>query len=337
MKKRGTRLIIFIVLLIVSAYISGCSQSSGTGSGSESGDENDYTLPNGDITDIVPVAAGGGTDLTHRALAEVAQEHLDKNINVVNVTGAGGSVGFSQVATKKGDGLTIHSYTSEIFTLPVFQETSFSPDNFKPFILMSEDPAAIVVPKDSKYETLEDFVDAAEADPGNISIGNSGFGNIWHLSAAAFSKEAGIELKHVPFDGAAPTLQAALGGHIDAFVASPPEVAGQVEAGELRILAVMSDERSEKFSDVPTLKEKGIDLSIGTWRGLGVPSETPTEAMKILHDAFAKAIESDEFKSFMEERGMNIRYMNTEEFTNFVEEQRPTFEALAKEVAATKE
>ncbi|MBD1381995.1 tripartite tricarboxylate transporter substrate binding protein [Bacillus sp. IB182487] len=297
----------------------------------------DYSLPNGDITDIVPVAAGGGTDLTHRAIAEAAQEYLDKNINVVNVTGAGGSVGFSQTATKKANGLTIHSYTSEIFTLPIFQKASFSPDDFKPFILMNEDPAAIVVPANSEFETIEDFIKAAKDKPGKISIGNSGFGNIWHLSAAAFANKAEVELKHVPFDGAAPTLQAALGGHIDAFVASPPEVSSQVETGTLRILAVMAEERSEKFSDVPTLKEKGIDLSIGTWRGLGVPADTPDEAVQILHDAFAKAVKEEDFQSFMKERGLTIRYMNTEEFTQFVEGQRPFFEELAKEVSKTKE
>jgi tripartite-type tricarboxylate transporter receptor subunit TctC len=337
MNKKLKWLFTILTVIFVSAYITGCSQSSSSKGEDEAGSEKEFAFPNGDIMDIVPVAAGGGTDMAHRALAEAAEEFLDKNVNVVNITGAGGSVGFSQASTKKGDGLTIHSYTSEIFTLPIFQETSFTPDDFKPFILMNEDPASIVVPADSKYMTLEDFIEAAKASPGKISVGNSGFGNIWHLSASAFAKEAGIEIKQVPFDGSAPTLQAALGGHIDAFVASPPEVAGQVEAGTLRVLAVMADERSEKFSDVPTLKEKGIDLSIGTWRGLGVPAETPDAAVKLLHDAFAKGVESEKFKSFMKERGMNIRYMSTEELTKFVDEQRPVFEELAKEVAASKE
>lgn len=328
----------FPFLIFVIALMAGCSADKESSSKtSVENNKSEYTLPSGDVNDIIPVAAGGGTDLTHRALAEATQEFLNKNINIINVPGAGGSVGFAQAASKKPDGLSINSYTSEIFTLPIFQETGYKPENFKPFILISEDPAALIVSADSPYETIDDFIKEAEKNPNKIKIGNSGFGNIWHLSASAFAKEAGIEVKQVPFDGAAPTLQAALGGHIDGFVASPPEVASQVKAGELKILAVMSDERIDSFSDVPTLKESGIDLSIGTWRGLGVPSETPDEAIEILHDAFAKGIESESFQNFMKERGMNIRYMNTEEFTKFVDEQRPFFEELASEIKETQD
>lgn len=294
-----------------------------------------FELPSGDVSILIPVAAGGGTDLTWRTVAESTKDILGRNIVVVNKPGAGGSVGLAEASRLKADGLHLSSYTSEIYTLPIFQQTAFTPEDFKPVILVNFDPAALVVPADSPYKTIEEFIAAAKENPGGISVGNSGFGNIWHLSAAAFAEKAGIELKQVPFEGAAPTVQAALGGHINAFVASPPEVASQVEAGQLRILAVMSDERLEKFPDVPTLKDINIDFSVGTWRGLGVPKDTPDEAVKIIHDAIAEGIQSESFKSFMQERGMGIKYMNTEDFTKFAAEQRPQSEELAKKIKET--
>lgn len=294
-------------------------------------------LPEGNVNFIIPVAVGGGTDMTFRALAEAAKPHLSRNIVIVNLPGAGGAVGLAQAATKPPNGLNLNSYTSEIFTLPIFAPAPFSGKDFRPIILVNEDPACLVVPADSKYGTLEAFIAEAKARPGKLSVGNSGFGNIWHLSASALAKKAGIELLQIPYAGAAPTVQAVLGGHIEAFVASPPEVAPQVAGGKLKILAVMADARNAAFPNVPTLKEKGIDLSIGTWRAIGAPAGTPDEAVKALHDAFAKGMGEKAFVEFMNQRGLTIRYMSTKELSDFVARVRPEFEALATEVAKTKQ
>jgi tripartite-type tricarboxylate transporter receptor subunit TctC len=294
-------------------------------------------LPEGTVNFIIPVAVGGGTDMTFRALAEAAKPHLNRNIVVVNLPGAGGAIGLTQAANKPGNGLNVNSYTSEIFTLPIFAPANFSGKDFRPIILVNEDPACLVVPADSKLDTLEKFIAEAKANPGKVSVGNSGFGNIWHLSASAFAKKAGIDLLQIPYTGAAPTLQAALGGHVQAFVASPPEVASQVQGGKLKIIAVMGDKRNAAFPDVPTLKEKGIDLSIGTWRAIGAPAGTPDEAVKILHDAFAKGVKEKSFVDFMNTRGLTIRYLSTKDLTDFVARERPFYEALATEVAKTKQ
>lgn len=289
-------------------------------------------LPEGNVSFIVPVAPAGGTDLTFRALAEATRKHLDRNVVVLNLPGAGGAVGLTQAAIKPANGLFLNSYTSEVFTLPIFQPLNFSAKDFRPIILVNEDPACLVVAADSKLNTLEAFIAEAKARPGRISVGNSGFGNIWHVSASAFAKKAGIDLLQIPYNGAALTVQAVLGGHIEAFVASPPEVATQVEAGKLKVLAVMGDKRSASFPNVPTLKEKGIDLSIGTWRGISAPAGTPDEAIKTLHDAFAKGMQEKSFVDFMNSRGLSIRYMGTKELNEFVARERPLYEALAADI-----
>ncbi|MCA0240829.1 MAG: tripartite tricarboxylate transporter substrate binding protein [Proteobacteria bacterium] len=293
-------------------------------------------LPEGVVNFIIPVAVGGGTDMTFRALAEATRPHLNRNIVIYNVTGAGGAIGLTQAAQKPGNGLNVNSYTSEIFTLGKFAPTQFSSKDFRPIILVNEDPACLVVPADSKLDTIEKFITEARANPGKISVGNSGFGNIWHLSASALAKKAGLDLLQIPYAGAAPTVQAALSGTINAFVASPPEVASQVQGGKMKILAVMADKRSAMFPDVPTLKEKGIDLSIGTWRAVGAPASTSDAAVKTLQDAFAAGMKEKAFIDFMNTRGLTIRYLSTADLTDFVNRERPFYEALAEEVAKTR-
>lgn len=293
-------------------------------------------LPDGAVNFIIPVAVGGGTDMTFRALSEAAKPHLNRNIVVVNTPGAGGAIGLAQAAQKPGNGLNINSYTSEIFTLSKFSPTPFSGKDFRPILLVNEDPACLVVPADSKLDTIDKFIAEARANPGRVSVGNSGFGNIWHLSASAFAKKAGLDLLQIPYSGAAPTMQAAMGGQIQAFVASPPEVAPQVQGGKLKIIAVMADKRSAAFPDVPTLKEKGIDLAIGTWRAVGAPAGTSDEAVKVLHDAFAAGMREKTFVDFMNQRGLAIRYLSTKDLTEFVNRERPFYEALATEIAKTR-
>jgi tripartite-type tricarboxylate transporter receptor subunit TctC len=294
-------------------------------------------LPDGIVNFIVPVAVGGGTDLTFRALVESTKNHLDRSIVVLNVPGAGNAIGLAQAAKKAPDGMNLTSYTSEVFTLPIFNQLTFSAKDFKPVILVNEDPACIVVSADSKFNTLEAFIAEAKAHPGKLTVGNSGYGNIWHLSAAAFAKKAGIQVLQIPYSGSAPTMQAVLGKQIDAFVASPPEVQGQVESGKLKIIAVMADKRNDAFPNVPTLKERGIDLSMGTWRGIAVPAATPDSTVKVLHDGFAQGMQEKAFIEFMKTRGLTIHYMNTKDFTDFAARQRPVFEALATEVSKVKE
>src|SRR5699024_2217711 len=126
--------------------------------------------------------------------------------------------------------------------------------------------------------------------------------------------------------------KSALGGDFDGAEARLLELASQVEAGELEVLAVMSEDRLDSLPDVPTLKEKDIDVVMGTWRGLGVPADTPDDIVEILADAYSEAINSGDFEKFMNEQEMNMRFMDNEEFTEFVESERPLFEELAKEV-----
>ncbi len=307
------------VVALGSALMLGACNSEGNSGSSDS-------FPEKNVQIIVPYAAGGGTDTLARQFADLAKGSMKKGVSVLNKEGGGGAVGMQQGVNSKADGYTVTMTTVELLTLPNTGLAEFTYEDFTPVALLNSDPAAITVKADAPWDTLEEFL--ADAETQNLKIGNSGTGAIWHLAAAALEKELGLTFNHVPFEGAAPAVTAVLGGHVDAVSVSPAEVINQVNAGELKVLAVMADERVESLPDVPTLKESGIDLSIGTWRGLSVPKDTPEEVVNILEAKFAEVAQSDDFKQQVETLGLGYKYLNSEELYSFWEEQNAIFEEL---------
>lgn len=318
-----------IAISLFALTISGCSEES-TNADSEGGVGN---FPEKQIEIIVPSSAGGGTDATARALATEAEEFLGQPIGVINKTGGSGSVGMTAGANAKADGYTM---TMVFVELTMFKHLGLSPltyDQFKPVGLVNFDPAALTVPADAPYDTVEEFVAYAKDNPGEIKVGNAGAGSIWHIAAASLGKAAGIELNHVPFEGAAPAVTALVGGHIDAVTVSPAEVKTQLDAGNVKTLAVMSDTRSELLTEVPTFEEAGIEVDpIGTWRGLTVPKETPDDVVAVLEEAFLKAAKEENFTEFMKTNGLGIQIKSSEEFEAFMKENEENFGELITEL-----
>jgi tripartite-type tricarboxylate transporter receptor subunit TctC len=195
-----------------------------------------------------------------------------------------------------------------------------TPEGVQGIMQYNFDPAAVSVASDSEYETLEEFVDAMESQDA-LRVGTSGTGSIWHIAAAGMAQEVGGQITNVPFDGAAPAIQAVLGGQIEATTASGAEIASQVESDQLRPLATMGEERVDILPDTPTLKEKGIDWTSGAWRGLVVPSDTPDERVQALNDCFKQAYDSSSFQEFMENNGFGTVYKPAGEFEEFMTQE----------------
>jgi tripartite-type tricarboxylate transporter receptor subunit TctC len=288
--------------------------------------------PEKEVTLNVPLSPGGGSDLTMRALAVPAEKVLGKPIVVVNKPGAGGAVGLTEVSKMKPDGYNLVMLSEYIYNLPATQNLSFKADDFTGICTVNFDSAAIAVRKGSNIKSLKDLVEYGKTNPGVLTVGNSGFGNIWHISAVALEKATGAKFTHVPFGGAAPTMTATLGGHISAMIASVPEMASQAKAGELIILAVLDDKRNAAFPDVPTAKEDGVDIRFGSWRGLGLPAGADPAVVKVLENVCAKAYESEEFKGFMSKTGFNILYRNAQETNDYMKNDGPRFGALLGEM-----
>ncbi|WP_164671168.1 tripartite tricarboxylate transporter substrate binding protein [Virgibacillus doumboii] len=321
-----------LFLIILLTFVSACSSGD-----SASSAENESSLAGSTIELIVPHAAGGGTDAVARSIAKIAEKELDASIGVVNKPGGGGAVGMAEGAAAKPDGLTLTFATVELSFLSHLGLADFTYEDFDPVAQLNFDPSAITVPADAPYDTVQEFVDYAKEHPGEIRVGGSGFGAIWHLSAEAFADANEIDIEFVPFDGAAPSITSLLGGHIEAVTVSPGEVMTQVEAGKLKTLAVMSDKRSEALPDVPTLEEAGVEtVNVGAWRGVVAPKGTPEDVVKELEEAFLKAAESDKFKEFMKNNGLGIVTKGSEDFGKQMEDSSKLFKPLIEKLDIAK-
>ncbi|TDG00101.1 tripartite tricarboxylate transporter substrate binding protein [Paenibacillus piri] len=287
-------------------------------------------FPKRAITLLVPYAAGGGTDATARALAKAAEKTIGQSITIVNKTGGGGAVGFVEGANAKPDGYTVTMVTVELATLHHLGLTPITYKEFKPIAQINFDPSAITVKADAKWKTAKEFMDYVKAHPGEVKLGNSGPGSIWHLSGAAIEKATGAKFNHVPFDGAGPAVTALLGGHIDAVPVSPAEVKTHVDSGKLKTLAIVDGKPSDALPGVKTLEEEtGIKPTyLGPWRGVVVPKNTPNDIAKVLEDGFMKAAEDPEFKDYMKKSGLGQVVKDHQGFGKLMEESDKSFGEL---------
>lgn len=328
-----------LLLGLALCFLAACGANESTqgnnGSGEVEGQDeaepaqNDLDYPQKPISMIVPFSAGGGTDATARALAAASEPYLGESIGIVNTTGGGGAVGMSEGINSTPDGHTITMVTVELTTLPHLGLAQFTYEDFKPVAQINFDPNVIAVPADSPYETIEDLVKDAKDNPGAIRVSNSGTGSIWHIAAASVEQATGAEFSHVPFEGSAPAITAALGNNVEAVSASPPEILSYVESGDLRPLAVLAEERSDALPDTPTFAELGIDATIvGCPRGIMVPKDTPDEIVEFLEEAFMKGAQEAEFVEYMETNGLGLVVGNAEEFGEVLAESHNFFAEL---------
>lgn len=278
--------------------------------------------PSKPVEIIVAYKAGGGTDVGARILASVAEKNFGQPLVIINREGSDGELGYTELAQAKADGYTIGFINLPTFvSLTLERDTKYAIDDVVPILNHVYDAGVIVVQSSSEWNTIEEFVDYAKANPGDLTISNNGTGASNHIGAAHFEYEAGIEVTHVPFGGSTDMLAALRGGHVKATVAKISEVAGLVNSGELRILASFTEERLENFPEVPTLKEKGYDILFGSARALVAPKGTPQEVIDYLHDKFKEAIESPEHLEKAADADLPIMYMSPEELGEYIKNE----------------
>ncbi|MGY9047935.1 MAG: tripartite tricarboxylate transporter substrate binding protein, partial [Rhodobacterales bacterium] len=225
--------------------------------------------PQRDIMHIMPWSAGGGTDTVMRSFLNFAEEPLGVGINTQNITGAQSGVGTMRLMRSRPDGYTIGSLTwDSVITVPQFDLVpGYDTANLSYIGSVTVHPTALVVRADSPWNTLGEFVEAAKATPGELTISNVGTGGVWHLPALDFADTAGIDVRHVPYpDGSGPQREALLNGETDAASLSVSAAYPAIASGDLRVLGVMADERSADVPDVPTFKEAGYDVVWGSFR-----------------------------------------------------------------------
>jgi len=271
-------------------------------------------FPSQPVTLIVPFQPGGGTDAVARTVAKVAEKYLPKGVVVMNKPGAGGAVGWNYVLNQKHDGYTLAVVTGEFVTLPLLGLFNHSYKDYEPLVQLNADPTTLVVHADSPYKTVEDFVAAAKAKPGSLNVGTPGTGAVYDVALSAFEAKSHTQVTHIPYPGSGPSLLALLGKQIDAVATSPAEAAEYVRSGKMRLLVVMNDDRVPEFKDVPTAKEKGIDVSYGTWRGIAGPKDMPHEVTQALKTAFDKVAQEPELINAIKQQNLGYVYANGEDF-----------------------
>ena len=296
--------------------------------------------PERPVTLIVPWSAGGGTDATGRIVAKLLEAHLGQPVNVVNRTGGGGVVGHTAIAQAKPDGYTLGVTTTE---LSMFHWIGTSPLAYGDYTLIglyNLDPEAVHIGKNSPWKSLSDVVAAVRANPGKHKASGANQGGAAHLSLAGMMNTLNLDKNAapwVPTEGAAPSMQLLVSGAIDIVCTTMPEAQSMKDAGEVKTLAVMADERSPAFPDVPTVKEAiGIDWTVGAWRGIGAPKGLPKEVMDVLVPALQKAVASKEFKEFMQKRNFGMAWSGPEKFTQFLTTADKNFGDAMKAVGLAK-
>jgi putative tricarboxylic transport membrane protein len=264
------------------------------------------------LTIVAAYPAGGMVDIVARPIAEAMKKKFPKGVAVLNRPGGGGSVGMAEVAQAKPDGYTIIlAPVSTLVIHPQMNDLPYkTPDDYEPIINTIAFFPLIAVREDAPWKSVQEFVNAARANPGKFKVGSPGEGTGSHLSLEQLMVAANFKVTHVPFSGWGESSPAVLGAHVDAVVAQPGEVRPLVEGKKLRTLVVFQSKRHAAFPDTPTAKELGWDAGLGTWFVLTAPKGTPPVVTKYIHDAAKAAMEEPAFVNLMKSRAVDIDYKN---------------------------
>jgi tripartite-type tricarboxylate transporter receptor subunit TctC len=270
--------------------------------------------PERPVTMLTGYPAGGLVDVTARLLAEGMKDRFPKGLVVQMKPGAAGAVAVTELVRSQPDGYTfVLTPHSALVIAAQMQELAYkTPDDYLPFINLVSYYPMIAVRTESPYKTVQDLVADAKAKPGAVRIGSPGEGTSSHLNLEEFMRLAGVKMIHAPYQGWGHSSTALLGGHIDAVVAQPGELKGQVDGKRVRVLVAFQPQRHPVFPDVPTAKESGWDVANGVWYLLMAPKGTPAPVVQYLHDAAKEAIEDPKFAKSMAERGIDVDYRSGE-------------------------
>ncbi len=281
---------------------------------------------------VVGWPAGQAIDLVARALVEAARPHFPAY--VVNRPGGAGTIGAAEVVLAKPDGYTIGMTAVAVMTVqPHLTDLPYrTPEDYQSVIKIGGHAVVFAVRADAHWRSISEVLEHARANPGTVRVGSAGVGTIPHIDLEALKEKAGVNLTHVPFAGAGEYITAVLGGHIEAVVALPVEVIPHVRAGRLKVLAIFSAKRNPLFPGVPILPELGYDITAGVYHFIIAPKKTPDRVVKVIHDAFKRAIETETFRKFADDNSYLIDYMGPGELKRQLERDYAFFGDMVRKL-----
>ncbi|SDJ02070.1 Bug family tripartite tricarboxylate transporter substrate binding protein [Billgrantia gudaonensis] len=292
---------------------------------------------------IAPADPGGGWDFTCRSVGKLLHELelVEDPVQVTNRPGGVGAVAFSNVASNHADDSDIIVATSTVGVTQIAQgKYPGGADTMRWLGMLGTDVGVILVDDDSEYETLNQLLDDIVEDPSALSMaGSSGAGGWDHIRALMVAKAAGLPadqfgaLRWVQFDGGGPAVTQMMGGHVDVVSTDLGEIAGFIESGDVRVLAVLSEEPlPEPFDDLPTAASQGYDVAGYNWRGFYTGGEVSNEDYAAMVEDLQTLYESDEWKTVAQENGLVPLWRGGDEFDDFVRESIDEVEAISREI-----
>jgi tripartite-type tricarboxylate transporter receptor subunit TctC len=293
--------------------------------------------PTKPISLINPMPPGGTLDIQARAFAPVGEKMLGQPVVVVNKTGATGMVGGLAGAQADPDGYTLTVGSVNIpnaleWELANGRKPPFTRHDFVCIGTFTMSPTLLIVPNESPYKTLADLIAAAKAKPGQLAFSSGGLYGMSHLPVEIFARAAGVKFRHVPYGGGGPSLTAVIGNQVDFSVNYPANTLPLLRGNKLRALAVIGGKRLKSASDIPTVKELGVDAEYYGWVGLLAPVKTPKPIVEKLRQVLKGAVENRAFIDMIEGSGDEVQYLNGEQLAKYMDEESAKIAKLYAEM-----
>jgi putative tricarboxylic transport membrane protein len=312
--------------------LTGCGTTAEGGSASGSDQDGPIT----GLRFMVPNSAGSGYDTTAREVARVLEEEdIATGIEVFNLEGAGGTVGLQRLVNEDGNADMLMQMGLGVVGAQYSNQSEATLDETTPIAKLIEEAEAIVVPADSPYQSIDDLVEAWKADPGNTPVGGaSNPGGPDHLTPMLFAQEVGVkpaDVNYVAYDGGGELLAGILGGDVAFAATGVGEVAESAAGGEVRILAVTSEDAVEGV-DAPTLTDEGVDLVFSNWRGIVAPPGISDDETQKWIDAVTEMHDSDAWTATLEDQGWTDAFLTGDDFVSYLGDESDRVESVMSEL-----
>lgn len=290
------------------------------------------TYPTRNVSYVIPFDPGGQSDVMAVYQKPYLEELLGVNVVIQHQPGAGGAVAWSNLVKARPDGYTMTGNNiPHIIIQPLVRENAgYATEQLKPVFLFQTTPIGLAVAADSPYDTLEELVAFARANPGAVTVSGSGTHTGHHLATLQLQQITGAELTYIPSTGAAPSVANFLGGHTEALMANSTDLLQHADS--MKILAMGTEERFSAMPEVPTFIEQGIEMTAGIDRGVAVPPETPDDVVATLEAAFSAISTNPEFVSEMEALGFVIHDIGAAEFGEYIDRKTAEITSVLREL-----
>jgi len=291
--------------------------------------------PSKPIEFVTHTGPGGGGDVLARAIAAAMEKEklLPVRMQITNKTGGSGATAMAYLVEKKGEPHTIAVYTGLWFTNPLMrEEAKVTMRDLTPVVGLVLEPAMLVVKNDAPYKSLKDFIDAARKSPGQLKQSAGSIGARDWVVRQLLMKNTGANWAYISFPGGGERIAALLGGHANIMLIEPQEAGEHIRAGNLRVLAAVSEKRLAPFPNVPTVKEAGFDVpNVPQVRGIVAPPGIPAEAVAYYEELFAKFVKTPSWRKYLEDQLFDDGFQRSADLNKFIDQYSETVRGILRE------